>query len=118
MMSPDHDVVEYAHMMKQCEVLEGAADPERGAGIGIERGDISPAIEELAFGRPVAARDTVDDRGLAGAVRADDREQLAFRDCERDVGKRAYAAEPQRNCTHFQRVVQSSLPRLRRFLAL
>ena len=76
-MPPDHDVVEHAHMMKQREVLEGAADAEPGPRVRIERGDILPAIEQLAFGRPVAARDAVDDRGLAGAVGADDREQLA-----------------------------------------
>ena len=40
-MPPDHDVVEHAHMMKQREILEGAADAERGAGVGVERGDIA-----------------------------------------------------------------------------
>jgi hypothetical protein len=95
MMSPDHDVVEHAHMMKQREVLEGAADAEPGPRVGIERGDVLPAIEQLPFGRPVAARDAVDDRGLAGAVGADDREQLAVVDAETDFGERTHAAKAQ-----------------------
>ena|SRR5665213_1489736 len=35
----------------------------------------------------------VDDRGLAGAVGADDREQLAVIDAKTDIAERAYAAE-------------------------
>jgi len=72
--------VEHAHMMKQRKILEGAADAERGARIGREGGDVAAAIAQLAFARPVAARDAVDHRGLAGAVRADDRKQLALVD--------------------------------------
>ena len=82
-------------MMEQREVLEGAADAEPGPRVGIERGDILPAIEQLAFGRPVAARNAVDDRGLAGAVGADDREQLAVVDAKTDFGERTHATKAQ-----------------------
>src|SRR6202011_6181616 len=92
MMAPDHDVVEHAHMMKQREALEGAADAEPGPRVRIERGDVLAAIEQLAFGRPVAARDAVDDRSLAGAVGADDREQFAVVHAKTDIGERTYAA--------------------------
>src|SRR6266567_4766176 len=95
MMPPDHDVIEHAHMMEQRQVLESAADAERSAGVRIERGNILPAIEQMAFGRPVAARDAVDDRGLAGAVGADNREQFAVIHAETDVGERTYTAEAQ-----------------------
>jgi hypothetical protein len=44
-MPPDHDVVEHAHMVKQREILESAADAEPRPGVGIERGDILPAVE-------------------------------------------------------------------------
>ncbi len=92
-MPPDHDVVEHAHVLEQRQVLEGAADAEPGPGVGIERGDVLPAIEQLAFGRPVAARNAIDDRGLAGAVGADDREQLAVVDAKTDIGERTNATE-------------------------
>ena len=94
-MAADHDVVEHAHMMKQREVLEGAADAEPGPRVRIEAGDVLPAIEQLAFGRLVAARNAVDDRGLAGAVRADDREQLAIVDAKTDLGQRTDATKAQ-----------------------
>src|ERR1700686_3704169 len=91
-MPPDHDVVEHAHVLEQGEVLEGAADAEPRPGVGIERGDVLPAIEQLAFGRPVAARNAVDDRGLAGAVGADDREQFAAVHAKADIADGTYAA--------------------------
>src|SRR5216684_5233863 len=103
-MPPDHDVVEHAHMMKQREVLEGAADAEPGPCVGIERGDVAAAIEQMAFGRPVAARDAVDDRGLAGPVGGDNREQFTVVHAKTDVGERTYATEAQSYPTHFQGV--------------
>ena len=39
-MAPDHDVVEHGHMVEQREVLEGAADAERGARVGLEPRDV------------------------------------------------------------------------------
>src|ERR1700738_3540265 len=95
MMPPDHDIVEHAHMMKQRQALEGAADAEPRSRVRIECGDIPAAIEQLAFGRPVAARDAIDDRGLAGAVGTDNREQLAVIDAKTDLGERAYATKAQ-----------------------
>src|ERR1700727_2062212 len=112
MMPPDHDVVEHAHMVEQREVLEGAADAKPWPRIRVERGDVLSAIKQLALGRAVAARDAVDDRGLAGAVGADDRKQFAGFDAETDIGERAHAAKAERYPAHLQRMVQSSLPYL------
>src|ERR1700727_3361013 len=112
MMPPDHDVVEHAHMVEQREVLEGAADAKPWPRIRIERGDVLSAIKQLALGRAVAARDAVDDRGLAGAVGPDDRKQLAGFDAKTDIGERAHAAKAERSPAHLQRMVQSSLPYL------
>ncbi len=64
------------------QVLEGAADAQPGPRVRIEAGDVLAAVEQLAFGQLVAAGNAVDDRGLAGAVRADDREQFALVDAE------------------------------------
>src|SRR3569833_3907398 len=114
MVPPDHDVVEHAHVMEQRQVLKRAADAEPGPRVRIKPGDILASIEKLAFGRLVAARNAIDDRGLAGAVRPDDREQLAFVHAERDLGQRADAAEAQRNVAHFQRVSHSFPPDMAR----
>src|ERR1700722_158449 len=113
MVSPDHDVVEYAHVMKQREILEGAADPEPGPRVRIERGDILTPIEQLAFGRPVAAGDAVDDRGLSGAVGTDDREQFAVVDAKTDLGQRTHATKAQRNPAHVQSVSHPVPPQRR-----
>jgi hypothetical protein len=80
-------------MMEQREVLEGAADAERGPGVGRETRDVAALIEQLAIGGPITAGNAVDDRGLAGAVGADDRELLAGVDREADFAERAHAAE-------------------------
>jgi len=110
MVAADHDVVEHAHVVEQRQVLESAADAERGPCVRIEARDVAPSIEKLALGRTVAAGDAVDDRGLPGAVWADDRKQLALADRETDIGERAHAAEAQGNGAHFQQVIQPSLP--------
>ena len=97
-------------MLEQCQVLEGAADAKRGPRVGIERGNIAPAIEQLAFGGAVAAGDAVDDRGFAGAIGPDNREQFAVADAKADIGERAYATEAQRHPSHFQSVVHALPP--------
>ncbi len=94
-MAPDHDVVEHAHMVEQRQILKCAADAERGPRVGSECGNVLAAIEQLAFSRLVAARDAIDDRGLAGAVRADDREQLAIVDAKAHFGQRTDATKAQ-----------------------
>ena len=60
-MPPDYDVVEHAHMMKQRQILERSADSERWPRIRIEARNVLAAIEQLAFGRLVSARNAIDD---------------------------------------------------------
>ena len=90
----DHDVVEHGHVVEQREILERAADAERRARIRLQAGDVAVLIEKLSFGRGITAGDAIHDRGLAGAVGADDREQFAFLDAEAHISQRAHAAEP------------------------
>jgi hypothetical protein len=47
-------------MVEQRQVLEGAADAQPGPRIGVEAGDVLAAVEQLAFGRLVAARNAID----------------------------------------------------------
>ena len=95
--APRHDVVERRHAAEQRDVLERARDaagrrlvrPHLGARLALER--------DAAVLRRVEAVDHVEHRGLAGAVRADDRADLALADVERDVGDRLHAAEGERD---------------------
>jgi hypothetical protein len=95
MVAADHDVVEYAHMAEQRQILEGPADAQFRPVIGRHAGHVAALEENQAFGRVVATGDAVDHRGLAGPVRADDREQFALVDLEADIGQRPHPAEAQ-----------------------
>src|SRR5690606_35118743 len=94
----DHEVLERGHPGEEPDVLEGARDP------GL-LGDAEPfhLLEEVdpvgmvqreaPRGRLVEAGEAVEDRGLAGAVRADDRGDLALVGGERKIRDGNEAAE-------------------------
>src|SRR5262249_13807490 len=102
MVASHHDVVENRHMAGQREILKRTTDSGRGPASRLEGADVVSPVENRALGRPVAARDAIDHRGLAGAVGPDDRKQLALLDGEADVGQRLDAAELQRHPPRFQ----------------
>ena len=56
-------------------------------------GDVAPAQLDRPGGRPVQPREQVEERRLARAVRADDAEQLALGNLERDIGDDLCAAD-------------------------
>ena len=95
--APGEDVVERRHAAEQRDVLERARDaaarpPRAGASCA------GRALEgDAALLRRVEAVDHVEHRGLAGAVRPDDRADLALADVERHVGDRLHAAEGERH---------------------
>ncbi len=90
---PGHDVVQGRHAAEQRDILEGAGDalcrglvrPHAMAGPSLPR--------QGAVLRVVEAIDDVEKRGLAGAVRADDREDLVLADGEADLTQCLDAAE-------------------------
>jgi hypothetical protein len=82
--------------VEQLDVLEGAGDAELGDVVGRLLRDVLVLEEDAARGRPVDPRDQVEDRALAGAVGADDREDLTFLDRERDCIDGLETAEMQR----------------------
>ena len=92
-MAAEHDVVEHGHAGKQRDVLKRAGDAERGDAGRPGAGHV-PAFEPDRAGVGlVEAADDVEQRGLAGAVRSDDRRQAAAAHRERDVLDRAHAAK-------------------------
>ena len=79
--------------------------PSAARASGLKPPDILPLVADRSVGGPVAARDAVDHRGLAGAIRSDDRKPFAGLDVEADVGQRRDATEPQRHPLGFQEQV-------------
>ena len=84
----ERDIVERGEIGKQRGDLERAREPELAAPVDRQRGDVVAGEADAAgIGRDLAG-ELADQRGLAGAVRPDDRMQLAGRHVERDRRRR------------------------------
>ena len=94
-MTADQEIAQHGRILEQFDVLEGAGDAEAGNVVGRLLGDVLILEEDLARGRRIDPRDQVEDRTLAGAVGADDREDLALLHREADGIDRLQAAEVQ-----------------------
>ena len=89
----DHDVLDRCHAGERPELLERARDPEVADLVGTEGGDVVAVEGDPAGVRPLEAGDQIEERGLAGAVRPDDADQLARRHREGDAPVGHDAAE-------------------------
>ena len=78
-------VLEHRQLGEDAGDLEGARDAAPAARGRGERGDVVAAEEHAARGRRQQPRDQVEERGLPGAVRPDDRAQLSGLDREADA---------------------------------
>jgi hypothetical protein len=82
---PDEDVLDGAHLREETDVLEGASDAERRDRVRRQVGDLRPVEHDRARRGLVDARQLVEERGLPGAVRPDQRHDRAARNDEVDV---------------------------------
>ena len=89
----ERDVVERAETAEQRGDLERARDAEEAAAVNGEGGDVAAVEADAAALRRSLAGQERDQRGLAGAVGADNGVKLAARDVERDAVGRHHAAE-------------------------
>jgi hypothetical protein len=89
----DGDVLENGQPGHRADQLERAADAERRPPIRRQPRHLPPAEVDGAAVGYVAARDQVEDGRLAGAVRADQPDDLARPDGQRDAVDRAEPAE-------------------------
>ena len=90
----DEHVVQHGHRPEQLDVLEGASDPAPDDPV---HGRLQQALTgelDLALVRRVEPRDHVERGRLAGAVRPDQPDDLAFLDVERDPVEGDDPAEP------------------------
>src|SRR6266516_2597330 len=76
------DVVKNGKRVEQIDDLEAAGDARPDAFIDLGEGDVFALEQDAAAVRRKVAADQIDQRGLAGAVRADEREKFALVDGE------------------------------------
>ena len=89
----DIDVLQHREAAEQPVDLEGAGDAELDA-LGLrDRGDVAAVEQHLAGGRRQHAGEQVDEGGLAGAVRSDQRVARAVLEPEVDVARGGERAE-------------------------
>jgi hypothetical protein len=89
----DEHVLERRHVLEEADVLERPADAALGDRVRRHTGHVLAVEDDLAGGGLVHAREHVEERRLAGAVRADQADDLAPRDREVDVVGRDEPAE-------------------------
>ncbi len=77
--------------------------------MGRERGDVLAEKADGAARRIEVARDRVEQRGLASAVRSEDRAPFPGRDPHRDAGEGRQGAELPADVIQFQRIGAGSL---------
>ena len=81
----DHHVLEHREVRHQPNVLEGARQAATNAQARRQRGDVGSLQHDAAGIGRIHAGDQVEHGGLAGAVRADEREALAARHAEGEL---------------------------------
>src|SRR3954452_3813668 len=101
-MRSGDDVLEHGHQREQADVLEGARDALLDEAVGRLSGDVATGVAHAAARWGQEARDDVERRCLAGAVRADDRPDRAFLDLQREIVDGDQTAEPARQAGGLQ----------------
>ena len=101
-VATEHHVLPHGHRAKQRQVLEGAADAQRGDAVRRGRGERRAVEVDLAFAAAVEPREAVEQRGLAGAVGPDQADDLAAVHGERDLVQGRDAAEANRHVNDVQ----------------
>ena len=98
----DDDVVDHGHGLKTLHDLKGAGDAAHAALGCRQRGDVFAVEPDRALGRRQHARDQIEQRRFAGAVRPDQADDFAAPDRDRDVAVGDEAAETLPDAAGFQ----------------
>src|SRR5512143_3663728 len=93
LVAAQHQVVEDGHVVEEGDVLEGPGDAQVGHLVRLHSGDLAILEVDRAALRLVDARDAVEDRGLPGAVGADDRVDAPLLHVDRDPVDRFHPPE-------------------------
>src|SRR5262249_27951831 len=98
----DHDVLQHGQRREQRVILERPTDAQRGNVVRPEAEDRAAGQEDRALARSIEPADAVEEGRLAGAVRTDQADDLAFADVEGDAIERDDTAETHRDVTNGQ----------------
>src|SRR6185369_603699 len=90
------------HGAEQREILEGAADADRGDAVAGDPEQRIAVEQDVAAAALIKARQAVEEGGLAGAVGADQPDDAAGRHVEGDIVERDDAAKANANVLHAQ----------------
>ena len=102
-MLADQHVFQYEEVWKQPDVLERASDPRAQHLVRRQPQQLDIVEADAAGVGRSEPGDDVEQRRLAGAVRADHRHHTAGRHREVDLVQRHQAAEPHRDSAHLER---------------
>ena len=102
---PDLDVVEHAHVVEQRHVLERPADADFRNGVAGLAEDRASFKEDVAAVGDVEPREAIEERRLAGAVGADEADDLPRRNVKRYAVEGDNAAEAHRDVLNAQKCV-------------
>ena len=92
-MAAKQEILQHGRVLEQLDVLKGPRDAPPGDLVRRHPRDVLVAEDEPAMARLVDPAHQVEDRRLAGAVGADDREHLARLDLEAHILQRLDASE-------------------------
>src|SRR6266478_3314076 len=92
-VTADHHVLQRRQVGEEADILERARNASGGHLVRLQAGQRVAVAQEGAGVGCVKSRQHVEERGLAGAVRADQAENFAGADRKRDLRKRLQAAE-------------------------
>ena len=107
----DQHVLQDGEAAAQFDILKRPRDAPCGDGVGRHTQERTAVEEYVAFGGTVEPRDAIEDGGLAGAVRADQRVDRALGDLHREVTERAQAAEANADITQCEEGFAHRRPR-------
>src|SRR5713226_5198489 len=93
-MAADRDVLDDGKSREPSHLLEVARNSHRRHEVRARAPIVTPLERDLTGGRTQHSADDIEQRGLAGAVRADQRMDPVLRDLARDVVEREISAEP------------------------
>src|SRR5581483_1117637 len=99
-VEPGHHVLEHRHAAEELRGLEGAAQAQTGDGAGLAADHGGAVEDDVALLRAVDAADDVEQRGLAGAVGADQAADLAAPHLQVDAFEHLHAAEADVKIAH------------------
>src|SRR6185436_11780158 len=103
-MPADHDILDRREIGEETDVLEGARDACRGDLVRLQAVERAAVEDESAFVGRIDTGEDIEERGLAGAIRADQAEHLARRDRKGNIAQRLDAAEALADAAAFEQV--------------